>query len=743
MSQKIANLNDVPSISAYLRRIGAESRSLRVAVVKQTMGNYWKDLATIKFDPIKKAIKVMPEDENYNPTDSERKAIEEDMGNYIWPASTLLGQNFDLPEKLKAVEPDSIFQFRNKDGMLVMLQHRSDGKGGGDKVYQPWTFFDDGQWHMCEPEGSLPLWGLEHLGSHTVVFVHEGAKAARAMHRLVNPMNEEGRQALQAHPWGANLSNAAHLGWIGGALNPGRTDWSQLTRSGVKTVYIVADNDAPGVEAIPKISRHLSGMQVFSVQFNHEFPPSFDMADPWPERLFVERHETTVYTGPLFEECLHPATWAVDWITTGKKKHPVLRDEFKRMWGWAREADMYVNLLRPSMHYNDKIFTGVAAAFGHGVENIAKLLRDESSCQYDKVVYRPDRTERIITHDGSSRVINLYVPPKIIAKVGDSGPWLEFMAYLIPDEDERRMLMKWCATLIARPDIRMDYAALLISETQGIGKNTLGEKILAPLVGKHNCSFPSERMVVDSEFNSWMINKRFVFIGEIYAGRNWKAANELKQCITDRSFRVNEKFMKSYETDNWINLMACSNSMLALKLDGTDRRWLIPELTETPWSHRKWVWFNDWIEGGGLNIVRNWAEQYGEYVLAGEHAPITKRKQEIQSESESEAVQLLRKWCEAKGDALISVAEKSLRDFLKQNTSDKAIYDSNITLRKITKQMGWDTYEERLKVNGLVQSVIISPALIKRSSEIPDSEERRKFIRSNIKLPNDDDDRMM
>ena len=739
MPQKITSLNDVPSISAYLRRIGAEERSLRVGVVKQTMGNYWKDLATIRFDPVKKAIKVMPEDDNYKPTEAEEKSILEDMDNYVWPAATLLGKIFELPEKLKHVDPDSIFEFRNKEGMLVMLQHRSEPKGGGDKAYRPWTYFDDGQWHMAEPEGPLPLWGMEFLGNHSVVFVHEGAKAARAMHRLTNPINEEGRRALAEHPWGASLSNAAHLGWIGGALNPGRTDWSQLTRSGVKTVYIVADNDSPGIEAISKISRHLAGMQVFSIKFNHLFPASFDMADPWPETLFVDRDDGKFYIGPLFDECLHSATWAIDWIG-GKKKQPVLRDEFKRQWGWALEADVYVNLLRPAMRYNDKIFNGLASGFGHGIDNIAKMLRAESSCHYDKVVYRPDHVERVITHDGSSRVVNLYVPPRITARTGDSGPWLEFMEYLIPDDDERRMLLKWCATLIARPEVRMSYAVLMVSETQGIGKNTLGEKILAPLVGRHNCSFPQEKMVVDSEFNTWMVNKRFVFVGEIYAGRNWKAANELKSCITDRSVTVNEKFMKSYETENWIHVMACSNSTLALKLDLADRRWMVPTLVEAPWPHRKWVWFNRWIEGDGLHIVRNWAEQHGDYVFTGEHAPTTKRKEEMQRESESEAVQLLRKWCEANDDRLMVVAEKTLRDFLKQNISDRTIYETNTTLRKVMETMGWKVHDDRINIGGFVQSVILSPALSKHSEDITDRDEKRKFIRSNIKVTLNDDE---
>ena len=44
----------------------------------------------------------------------------------------------------------------------------------------------------------------------------------------------------------------------------------------------------------------------------------------------------------------------------------------------------------------------------------------------------------------------------------------------------------------------MSYGVLLVSETQGVGKSTLGEAILTPLVGEWNVSFPNEKQVTDS-----------------------------------------------------------------------------------------------------------------------------------------------------------------------------------------------------------------------------------------------------
>ena len=734
--QKISQLTDVPSIALYLGRIGAVPRSIRVAIIEDKKGKYWEDRAYVRFDP--KARTVAASADDYAPSEEELEAIIKDMEVYQWPGSKLLGKIYELPDALKGEPPDSLFEFRNKSGQLIMLQQRTEKTDRGK--YRPWTCFDDDEWRMTEPDGPLPLWGMEHLKDHTTVFIHEGAKAARAMHRLVNPVTEADRAALKAHPWGQDMSGVAHLGWIGGALNPSRTDWSQLAKSGVKIAYIVADNDVHGTVAVPRIARELRGIMALSVEFNDTFPPSFDLADEWPDHFFHFRADDTIYRGPSFEDHLQPATWATDEVQVkgSKKKAIVLRNEFKSLWSWVRETDQYVCVERPTMRYTKDIFDGYASAFSHGGKSISAMLRAEWRSQLAKIAYRPDTDERVISNKGDVRAINVFSPTRIASMAGDATPWNEFIRYLFPDPAERHEMMRWCATLIAQPAIRMGYATLLVTETQGIGKNTLGEKILAPLVGMHNCSFPNEREVVESQFNSWLVNKRFAFIGEIYTGRSWKAANLLKSYITDRETAVNEKFIRSYTTENWIHVMACSNSLRALKLDNTDRRWLVPTLTETPWPHRQWVEFNDWLEGTGLSIIRHWAETFGDYVRIGEHAPMTARKREMQRESESEAAQLLHDWCEAHVDMPISVAEAAILRMLQHNI--KQVYESKLELRRIMEKVGWVAFKERLKIDSTMQTVMMSPKAAQDLASYPGEIEQRKWVRSIIKLPIDPDE---
>ena len=154
-----------------------------------------------------------------------------------------------------------------------MVQERIVDKKG-DKQYIPWTFWSDREWRRLEPEESLPIYNQEALETASTVFIHEGPKSVRDLMKVLKKGN---------HPWQDELEDAAHIGWIGGALNPHRTDWAALAKSGVTRAYIVADNDAPGLSAIKHIARSLRCI-TWSIQFNDDFPMGFDLGDTFPGR---------------------------------------------------------------------------------------------------------------------------------------------------------------------------------------------------------------------------------------------------------------------------------------------------------------------------------------------------------------------------------------------------------------------------------------------------------------------------
>jgi hypothetical protein len=244
--------------------------------------------------------------------------------------------------------------------------------------------------------------------------------------------------------------------------------------------------------------------------------------------------------------------------------------------------------------------------------------------------------------------MNMWTPTRIKRRKGDPGPWLEFMKQLFPIESDRSKVFKFCATLIARPDIKMKYGILLISESQGVGKGTLMEKVLAPLVGWSNVSVPSEKQLTDNSFQSWIARRRLILVHEIYAGNSKKAYNGLKSYVTDGSngarLTVNEKHLCEYELSNWAHFVLSSNSEHALRLVKGDRRWFVPKVSMAKQEVNYWVALNDWFVNGGLEIIHQWACDYVAehgHVGPGDEAPTSEAKDELIKVSRSEGMQMV------------------------------------------------------------------------------------------------------
>jgi len=719
------SLIDFPTVKKYLARIGAEPRSLLKAVVRQEQGKYWLDLAIIRFD--RQGNVDAPE--GYRPDETEIDNIKVEMASAKWPEAIFIPDDItDWPENVRGADEENRFWFRDINGNILMGQIRIVNKDG-TKSYIPVTKWSDGEYRWVEPEGELPLWGIEQLKNNQTVFIHEGVKGA-ILCKDVDPN----------HPWATELGNAAHMAWIGGALSPHRTDWSILKRYGVRRAYIVADNDEPGRSAITKIAEELDCVTM-SIEFSDQFPKSFDLGDEFPSAMFKTIKKEKYYIGPSFRDCIHMSTWMTNLLPHPDPKKAekgatiaVMRHHAKTLWAYIDELELFINTEFPDIIRKKEALDAMLVSFSH-TRKTSELILQAYNGRTPRLTYRPDIKGRRVVSSGET-AINTYIPPSIKPKEGDISPFIEFMDYLVPKDSEREELLRWCATLIARPDVRMMYGVLLISEQTGTGKSTLSEKILAPLIGLHNTSFPSEKQITNSDFNSWIGKKRLAIVQEIYAGQNFKAANMLKSVITDRFVEINEKFMPLIRLENFISIFASSNSLKALRIDSTDRRWYIPMVTEERWPKEKFTDFNDWLDSGGLQIICHWAHNFRNYVNAGEIAPDSKRKQEMIEDGMSEAqttVAMLAKAANAL-DYPIAIGFRNIKHWLPQVGISK-IFDSDQELRKAMKEQGVRFSDKRISLGGFEQSLMMNKCLVDRLEEITDKNERIKVAKGFNKMP--------
>jgi hypothetical protein len=724
-----------PALDAYAERIGAEKLNFRRYIVKEQRGSYYIERGLVRLGA-DGSIRVSKKD--LEPTKAEADAIALEIAASDWPVA--VGATEAQVKALRARcsgELHVFWDLRRKS--VVMCQERIGTREGG-KAYVPWTFFSDGEWRRLEPDGALPFWKPERQTPR--IMVHEGAKGAKFVDGLVN--DPARREELEAHPWGEELAGYCHWGMIGGALAPHRADYDELRAAKPSETVYVCDNDWEGQSALQEVSRAYGG-SLKGIRFDKRWPPQWDLADEMPKTLYKGRR----FLGPRLARLVVSATHATELVSDGGKGRPfaVLRRAFREEWYHSVKPEVFVHRDWPNLMHTAQEFNSHVRPFSD-TDDTARLLKADAASKSADLKYDPSRRPGIYSAGDGGRFINTYWPPDIREEEGSAEPFLDFMRGLVPDEGDRTELTRWVATLVARPEVKMSYGVLMISEVQGVGKGTLGEKILAPLVGASNVSYPSEKEIVDSSFNYWLAHKRLAVIHEIYAGHSSKAYNNLKTIVTDKMVTVSKKYMANYDVENWLHCFACSNSMRAIQLSADDRRWFVPEVTEEKRTKEYWNELNRWLEEGGLGIVLRYCREWlaeNAAVERSEAAPWSRQKEAVVKEGYSPGMTLVSEFLDQVEDAMRQDRPET-RDWLARNARpsgangvwkspgavvyDKALVEliknqihegrasdrleKPLTVRKVAKAKGWHVHPEENHAHGAHGKVLCSNAAMTR-----------------------------
>jgi hypothetical protein len=732
---QIESYADIPEVNAYVKRHGAQFRSASKAVVEEKVGEYFREVAKIKFSR-DGTVKATP---GYEPDEAEGERIAFAIRNGQWPVWRMATEADEPPDAVKralAENPDDVFAYRDVTGKRIYMYQVRYMTKKGKRSYHAWTIYEDNVWRPWEPDTEhLPLYGLETLKDNSVAIIHEGAKAARAMQRMIAQKTAKDKRLFENHPWAQELSFAAHVAFTAGAFAAKDTEWEMLRRNGIESVIIIPDNDEAGRSAVRDISKAV-GLPAKWVQFDSRFPSSFDMADPMPEALFVEADGKKHWKGPTFGELITPCTWATRLIPNPDKPEKMiatLNRAFQREWFYVGQTGLFAWRHDPRIRYNETSFNANMRRCSD-VKDTAALVLQGLTDSIDKLTYRPDlrsqNGDRRVNEGIGETALNTYSPTNVKAIPGDVTMWHEFLAHLIPDESERKLVERWIATVVARPATRMRYAMLLTSAMQGTGKTTLCEAVLRPLVGKQNYNAVTEDTIMNPQFNDWFVEKTLVVVNEFYQNKTNRAGNKLKSVISDDIAMVNTKYLVPYAIRNHAHLIACSNTAVAVGIEDSDRRWLIPTCTEEAW---KWSdKFYRWLHSGGLEAIKHWADTYGDYVTTGERAPDTKAKRMIVEESRTprcqEAYNLWRALEEQGAER--SISQRRLNNWLRGFDAGYA-KDKDVDYRKAILEAGGSILDERMSIDGRPQYVMVTSALKAKMQQL-DNELRRKLVRESL-----------
>jgi hypothetical protein len=609
----------------YLERIGAKMRTLFTASITTQSLGYEKDVYSVRF---RRDGSVRAPD-HLLPTAAESEGIAADIKAMKFPAQVTVAalSNSNLPELILNAPEDKLFVFRKpSNGPIRFIQVRIELENG-DKRYVPQTLWDDGEWRAIEPEEGLPIYGIDKVRKGDRVFLHEGAKACKAAETVARDTS---------HPFSEFFKTGVHVGWIGGAHHLHRTLWHELQSLQPGEVVIFPDNDFVGRSKINDISAKFE-CPVSYVRMDAQWPKSWDVADPIPDRMFSQESETEVggrYIGELIEDMLVSCDWATTEVAQTENGRPIyeVREVFAHNWIRIQNLQHYAHISNPEVSFNRDQFNIAVRPFSD-VPDTAALFSKFAGHICDKVTFMPSLPTGIVRLD-SEYCLNQYVdrrlkPVKSNSVREQTKPFWDFMEYMIPNPEERQVVMSWIATLYAKPERRMAFGLLFLSKLQGVGKSTL-LNMIAELVGRKHASFPGDAMI-QGDFNGWLVNKRLVVVHEIYAGQSWKTYNRLKTLITDEFVEANNKHVVNYTLPNWTHFCAASNSMEALRIESDDRRWYVPALPEKLYG--RYGELRQWTRGGGMRYLASELLEWDGYLLEGDQAPRTLSKSNLIDQS--------------------------------------------------------------------------------------------------------------
>lgn len=608
----------------YLNRIGARMRTLFSATITTQSLGYEKEVSSIRFSRTGQVFAPY----NLKPTEEEAMLIANDFQLMTFPSQVSVPalSNSSLPPLILNAPSDKLFIFRkpnNGDIRFVQVRIELDN---GDKRYVPQTFWDDGEWRAVEPEEGLPIYGIDEVRKGDRVFLHEGAKAAKAAAEIARDTS---------HPFSSYFRTGVHVGWIGGVHHFHRTLWGELKHLQPGELIIFPDNDFVGRTKINLISKRFE-CPVSFVRMDTRWPKGWDVADPIPEEFFseeTEHHVGGAYQGPTVEDMLVACDWATEQAGETDNGKPIfgIREAFAQNWVRIQKLQHYAHIGAPETTLNKDQFNIAVRAYSD-VADTAAMLANFSGNICDKVTFMPSMPAGLVSVDGDY-CLNQYVDRRLRPARSNSAtstkPFWDFLEYLIPRKEERDVVVAWMATLYAKPQWRMAFGLLLLSKLQGVGKSTL-LNMMAELVGRKHVSFPGDSMI-QGDFNGWLINKRLVVMHEIYAGQSWKTYNRLKTLITDEYIEANDKHVANYTLPNWIHIAAASNSMEALRIENADRRWFVPQLPTELYDD--YGSLKSWVRSGGLRYLAGELCDSDRYIKEGDQAPLTLAKAELIDQS--------------------------------------------------------------------------------------------------------------
>lgn len=178
------------------------------------------------------------------------------------------------------------------------------------------------------------------------------------------------------------------------------------------------------------------------------------------------------------------------------------------------------------------------------------------------------------------------------------NPFLNFVKEVIADNNVElyEYILNWFAYIVQNPGLKTG-TALVLQGIQGTGKTTFTDVLSEMLRGYSEPNITNIEHIT-GKFNRTIENKMLIVLNEVKNAGNERFANFdcLKSIITERYIQIEEKNQPARTAENVANLIFCTNHSMPIKIEASDRRYVVTRCNSKYSGHntleRKTYWRN-------------------------------------------------------------------------------------------------------------------------------------------------------
>lgn len=268
----------------------------------------------------------------------------------------------------------------------------------------------------------------------------------------------------------------------------------------------------------------------------------------------------------------------------------------------------------------DQVVTlaAVKAAHPEHVEDWAKSI-GRKTCPRKNLVFEPKLECGVVYDDfGNVKYINEFkglpvvgTAPKVaydldtpISKIIEDFPGCKNIIGLLwhlcklGGNDGFEWFVNWLACRFRFPEQKPATAVVFISEVQGVGKSTLGDRVLKGLFGDYYVKL--NQTALESQFNAPLKNRLLTVFEEISQSDERKnVLGKFKDMITSETIMIEHKGRDAAEYSDYNSFLVFSNDDKAVPIESNDRRFMVFEVKEK-FSDNQYLALQEEIDNGGL-----------------------------------------------------------------------------------------------------------------------------------------------